>query len=83
MQRYIFEQNQSKNTISEQYEASRMPREHFLKVFEKMKICILFFFSLFHFLGFFRFWSWGPMIESATRPQIDSQVPELVDIHYL
>ena len=34
--RYIFEQNRSKNTISEQYEASRMPREHFLKVFEKI-----------------------------------------------
>ena len=54
---YIFEQNQSKNTISEQYEASRMPREHFLKVFEKMKILKIF--TFFHFFTFSLFWNFS------------------------
>ena len=53
----IVDQNLYKNTISEQYGVSRMSREQFLKVFEKMKILIFFshFFHVFTFCDFFRF----------------------------
>ena len=67
---FIFDQNRSKNTISEQYGTSRMSKEHFLNVFEKVKILKIFVFfshfSHFHFSLFVVKFSENPVGQLST-----------------
>ena len=79
----IFEQNWSKNTVSEQYGASSMSREHFLNVFENMKILKIFdFLHFFHFFIISLFQILVVEPDESGKPETPDRLPGSVACRY-